>query len=70
MWEGVCEAFQGHSVALRLLQFLHVAFVFELAFRRRSGHIGVNEGLFGPRGPGELIAADLVGLGLDPAVYS
>lgn len=68
VWEFVSIVAQGHSVAMGL-QPLHVAFVFELPLCRWTGHIGVNEGLFGPRGPGELLAVDLDGLGFR-SVYS
>lgn len=68
VWEFVCEVAQGHPVAKRL-QLLHVAFVSELGLGCGTGHIGVNEGLFGSGGPRKLIAVDLVRLGLDQAVH-
>jgi len=63
------EAAQRHPVAGGL-QLLHVASVFELDLRRRAGHVGVNQKLFGPGGPGELVAVDLIGLGRDQTVDS
>lgn len=66
--EFVCEALQGQSVAVGL-QLLNIAFAFELALCRWSGHVGVKEGHFVSRGPGELIGVDLVWLRLDLTVY-
>lgn len=68
VWEFVCEVAQGHPVAMRL-QLLHIAFVSELGLGCGTRHIGVNEGLFGSGGPRELVAVDLVRLGLDQAVH-
>lgn len=67
--EFIFEAFQGHSVAM-WTELLDRAFGFEFILCGRTGHICVNESFFGSRGPRELIAVDLIFLGLDQAIYS
>lgn len=69
VWKCVCEAFQGHLVAMRL-QLHHLALAFELALHGWSWHIGVNDGFFGPGGPGELIGVEHVRLIVDAAFHS
>ena len=63
---GVASQSEPISIGLQLL---HVTGLPEAWLRGGARHVGVDQGLLGARRPGELVAVDLAGPGLDVAVH-